>query len=198
MLTATFLIGLVVGFGLATFAGYVLQPLSLSLSLLRWRLTIAPCLPFSVHINFAVQNLTTIESLEKKYTRVESQSRPEVGKKPNPFDVGNYRNFIQVFGANPLLWFVPIFTTLGDGCHFQTAMYVELDTVTFGKESTDSSSIVVHRHDDDDDDDGDGDGGGERFMQGSELHSDEQHHDIDSESADNQLTHLTSMELLSV
>ena len=170
-----------------------------------------------MHINFAIHNLTTIESLEKNYVRVNSSDSKDgelggpLGKRPNPFDVGNYRNFIQVFGAKPLYWFLPVFTSLGDGCHFQTAMYVELDTVTFGSPTPDHAAngaaaggqvnsgqpaFIIH-HDDDEaddahqhsfDDDADSD----------QSHEDEQqpHLQLNASAGARKLNELPSLELL--
>jgi len=36
----------------------------------------------------------------------------------NPYDVGGYANWKQVFGENPLIWFLPIQSSQGTGCHF--------------------------------------------------------------------------------
>lgn len=32
-----------------------------------------------------------------------------------PYDLGRRRNWLQVYGPRPLLWFLPVFTSLGDG-----------------------------------------------------------------------------------
>jgi len=61
---------------------------------------------FFNHIRFIVNNTTTIEHVEKRKN-----------VKRNPYDLGFQRNFVQIFGTNPLLWFFPFKTTAGDG-HF--------------------------------------------------------------------------------
>ncbi len=39
----------------------------------------------------------------------------------SPFDLGSaWKNFLEVFGANPLLWALPIFSSRGDGLSFHT------------------------------------------------------------------------------
>jgi len=38
----------------------------------------------------------------------------------NPYYHGLYRNWTSVFGSNPLTWFLPIFTTPGDGMNWTT------------------------------------------------------------------------------
>ena len=145
-----------------------------------------------MHINFAIHNLTTIESLEKNYVRVNSSDSKDgelggpLGKGPNQFDVGNYRNF-------------------------QTAMYVELDTVTFGSPTPDHAAngaaaggqvnsgqpaFIIH-HDDDEaddahqhsfDDDADSD----------QSHEDEQqpHLQLNASAGARKLNELPSLELL--
>lgn len=32
-----------------------------------------------------------------------------------PYDLGRRRNWLLVYGPRPLLWFLPVFTSLGDG-----------------------------------------------------------------------------------
>jgi len=39
-------------------------------------------------------------------------------KNKNIYDIGEYNNFCQVFGDDPIYWFLPIFTSKGDGCSF--------------------------------------------------------------------------------
>jgi len=58
------------------------------------------------HIHFALTNQTTLESFGKR--------------KPNPFDLGKKKNWEQVFGADPFLWFLPVLNPVGDGYHFET------------------------------------------------------------------------------
>ena len=36
----------------------------------------------------------------------------------NPYDLGPFANFEQVFGYNVLLWFIPVPTTPGNGLSF--------------------------------------------------------------------------------
>ena len=38
----------------------------------------------------------------------------------NPFDLGKEKNWVQVFGDNPWLWFLPVGRTVGDGVHWET------------------------------------------------------------------------------
>jgi len=61
-----------------------------------------------MHYQFVLANLTTIESFE----------RDRDSKFESPYDVGPYQNWKQVFGDNPLFWFLPIGNSSGDGIHF--------------------------------------------------------------------------------
>lgn len=61
---------------------------------------------FSTHIRFICQNLTTIEHVEKRTSS------------KNPYNLGFRKNFVTVFGSNPFLWFLPIWTSQGDGVRF--------------------------------------------------------------------------------
>lgn len=45
---------------------------------------------------------------------------PIFKKQRNRYNLGAKQNFIQVFGNDPLYWFLPVFTSLGDGCSFPT------------------------------------------------------------------------------
>ncbi|KAF3939340.1 hypothetical protein ABW19_dt0204267 [Dactylella cylindrospora] len=40
---------------------------------------------------------------------------------PNAFDLGWKKNFLHVFGAKPLLWFVPVKNSIGDGWAWETS-----------------------------------------------------------------------------
>jgi len=62
------------------------------------------------HYAYTLMNQTTIEAMEKK-------SNLYTG---NIYHLGSYRNFIEVFGDNPLLWFIPVFTSKGNGLSFPT------------------------------------------------------------------------------
>jgi hypothetical protein len=53
-------------------------------------------------------NQTTIESFEK-----------HKGGSPLPYNLGKRRNWEQVFGKRPLLWFVPVANSVGDGLAFE-------------------------------------------------------------------------------
>jgi hypothetical protein len=53
---------------------------------------------------------------QQNYDRYESYLDERDNEQlPNAFDLGWKRNFLHVFGPRPLLWFVPLVTTTGDG-----------------------------------------------------------------------------------
>ena len=59
------------------------------------------------------RNATTIETLNE-ISRMRKDRIPPV----NPYNLGRKENFREVFGDNPLLWFLPIFTSRGNGLSF--------------------------------------------------------------------------------
>jgi len=59
------------------------------------------------HYFYTLRNVTTIEVLEKG-----------MRGRDNPYDLGPESNFRQVFGVNPLLWFLPVKNNIGDGLWF--------------------------------------------------------------------------------
>jgi len=56
---------------------------------------------FRFHVTLVIQNLTTIEHMDRKRG---NEARNEVVN----YDMGVYYNFIQIFGKNPWLWFLPV------------------------------------------------------------------------------------------
>lgn len=74
---------------------------------------------FVNHVKFVLRNLTTIEHVEKKRDSAR-----------HPFNLGFRRNFVQVFGSNPFLWLLPIWSTQGDGITYPLQM--------------ESSSLLAH------------------------------------------------------
>lgn len=72
---------------------------------------------FGYHIFLISQNRTTLEAF-----------RPPVfvnGKADKKgFFLGKLNNFREVLGDRPLLWFVPVFTSLGDGLTYPQTCYM--------------------------------------------------------------------------
>jgi len=71
---------------------------------------IAVCSLLCFHLQLLYYNKTTLESLRTPIF--------QSGMDPDKFNVGPYVNFTQVFGRNKLMWFLPVFSGLGDGVHF--------------------------------------------------------------------------------
>jgi len=73
------------------------------------------------HFILIFKNVTTIESLERSSTiRLKQEGTLGVKKIKEPYNIGRINNFCQVFGDSPLLWFLPINTTVGNGLFFPT------------------------------------------------------------------------------
>merc|ERR1711966_480378 len=64
------------------------------------------------HYMLLLKNMSTIEHVEKR--------DPTKKDQVNPFDLGRERNWYQVFGSNPWIWFIPVGQAAGDGVHWET------------------------------------------------------------------------------
>jgi palmitoyltransferase len=73
-------------------------------------LAVCVVLLFCCHCYLVLRNKSTLEQLRTPGFRN--------GDDKNRFDLGRYRNFKEVFGDNKMTWFLPIFTSLGDGSSF--------------------------------------------------------------------------------
>ncbi|XP_076642985.1 palmitoyltransferase ZDHHC15B isoform X4 [Halictus rubicundus] len=65
---------------------------------------------FLYHCYLVLRNRSTLEAFTPPMFRT--------GKDKNGFSLGKYKNFQEVFGDNPKLWFLPVFTSFGDGVNF--------------------------------------------------------------------------------
>ncbi len=65
-----------------------------------------------VNCGLVLNGMTIIEQAEReRFTSIEK----------NSYDVGSYRNFTNIFGTNPFLWFIPfVFNNKGKGLAFET------------------------------------------------------------------------------
>jgi hypothetical protein len=67
------------------------------------------------HLWLMMQGMTTIEFCEKNTLR---KSLAEKNNQHASYDHGLYRNFVNVFGPNPMLWLLPLSLPEGDGLQF--------------------------------------------------------------------------------
>ncbi|XP_044741786.1 palmitoyltransferase ZDHHC20-B isoform X3 [Chrysoperla carnea] len=67
---------------------------------------------FGYHCCLVYNNRTTLEAFRAPYFRT--------GEDKNGFNVGHCKNFQEVFGTKSKLWFLPVYTSLGDGLGFPT------------------------------------------------------------------------------
>ncbi|CAF4880273.1 unnamed protein product [Pieris macdunnoughi] len=99
---------------------------------------------FGYHCYLVSHNRTTLEAFRAPMFRG--------GADKNGFSIGAFKNFKEVFGNSPNLWFLPVFTSLGDGCEYPVRREHQLQTFTtapdgLGYESmgtTRSSVAVAH------------------------------------------------------
>jgi hypothetical protein len=95
-----------VGVGFAKMGPREIMTLVLMFLAVTFGLTVM-CFTFT-HLHLIFNNMTTIEYYEKSRSG-----------STNPYDLGSARkNWEQVFGTKPLLWFVPIRTSIGNGLSF--------------------------------------------------------------------------------
>ncbi|KAL1926868.1 hypothetical protein VTP01DRAFT_5198 [Rhizomucor pusillus] len=85
-------------------------------------------IPFTgFHTRQLLKNRTTIEFYEKANFRLGRVSNGRIdimrSRYFNPWDIGAKRNFIQVMGANPWKWFIPVGRPAGTGCQFPINEY---------------------------------------------------------------------------
>ncbi|XP_075750753.1 palmitoyltransferase ZDHHC15B [Rhipicephalus microplus] len=66
-----------------------------------------------IHVSLAARNATSLEAMRA----------PTFKRAGDSFDIGRRKNLMQVFGVHAVLWLVPVFTSLGDGCHFPTKLH---------------------------------------------------------------------------
>lgn len=81
------------------------------------------------HSSLIARNRTTLEAFRAPIFRS--------GPDRNGFNLGTYANFMEVFGNRKLLWFLPVFTALGDGAKFTT----RIAPASVGYQSMGTSSI---------------------------------------------------------
>ncbi|XP_037945628.1 palmitoyltransferase ZDHHC20-B isoform X2 [Teleopsis dalmanni] len=68
---------------------------------------------FGYHVYLVLMNRTTLEAFRAPIFRIG-------GPDKNGFNLGKYANFQEVFGDNWKLWFLPVYTSLGDGLQCTT------------------------------------------------------------------------------
>ncbi|XP_022184419.1 palmitoyltransferase ZDHHC15 isoform X11 [Nilaparvata lugens] len=72
---------------------------------------------FIYHCYLVMRNLSTLEAFRAPIFRT--------GEDKNGFNLGRYNNFQEVFGDNRTYWFLPIFTSFGDGVTFPERIHDE-------------------------------------------------------------------------
>ena len=96
----------------------------------------------SYHIYLVLKNTTTLEAYQPPRFKIFEYDRMK-------YDLGPKKNFISVFGDSTLLWFFPVFTSLGDGFQFQLPLLpAQLDkSITCANgEAADNNTDVPPAH----------------------------------------------------
>lgn len=79
-------------------------------------LSVISLIILTMHIKMIFLNRTTIEQLRPPLF--------ETGPDKDGFNLGKYANFLEIFGEDMKKWFLPIFTSLGNGVSFPIHMRV--------------------------------------------------------------------------
>ncbi|KAL5012252.1 hypothetical protein ScPMuIL_010803 [Solemya velum] len=79
---------------------------------------------FGYHLYLTFHNRSTLESFRAPVF--------QTGADKDGFSLGTYSNFMEVFGDNKLKWFLPVFTSKGDGVFFPTKTAPALSYQTMG------------------------------------------------------------------
>ncbi|KAJ3089071.1 hypothetical protein HK102_007262 [Quaeritorhiza haematococci] len=64
----------------------------------------------AMHTGLLLSNRTTIESMEGARSIRIDENTVRTCRDTNIYDLGAKKNFVQVMGTNPVLWFVPVYT----------------------------------------------------------------------------------------
>lgn len=99
---------------------------------------ISLCSLFSYHIYLISQNRTTLEAFRPPVFRHGGSDR-------RGFYLGKCNNFREVLGDQPLLWFVPVFSSLGDGLTFPRQCQLDEDAELGGSGLTESREYMNNR-----------------------------------------------------
>lgn len=88
------------------------------------------------HVFLLIVNRTTLEQFRKPIL--------ETGSSGKAWNMGTFRNLQEVFGDIGCLWFLPVFTSMGNGTHFSCPRMVRVASSGFGSGRKYDSVIVIH------------------------------------------------------
>lgn len=92
---------------------------------------------FFYHCYLVMHNRSTLEAFRAPIFRT--------GPDKNGFSLGRYNNFLEVFGENPKTWFLPVYTSLGDGVVYPVQSQHQLSSYqSMDNTHTRSDQRVLH------------------------------------------------------
>ncbi|XP_053965424.1 palmitoyltransferase ZDHHC20-B isoform X2 [Anastrepha ludens] len=88
---------------------------------------------FGYHIYLTLMNRTTLEAFRAPIFRIG-------GPDKNGYNLGKYANFQEVFGDNWRLWFLPVYSSVGDGLTYTTQKQHQMQLYDSMGDTTQQSS----------------------------------------------------------
>ncbi|XP_017466716.1 PREDICTED: palmitoyltransferase ZDHHC15 isoform X2 [Rhagoletis zephyria] len=92
---------------------------------------------FGYHVYLTLMNRTTLEAFRAPIFRIG-------GPDKNGYNLGKYANFQEVFGDNWKLWFLPVYTSVGDGLTYNTQKQHQMPSYDSMGDTTQQTSHSQH------------------------------------------------------
>ncbi|XP_028902098.1 palmitoyltransferase ZDHHC20-B isoform X6 [Zeugodacus cucurbitae] len=89
---------------------------------------------FGYHVYLTLMNRTTLEAFRAPIFRIG-------GPDKNGYNLGKYANFQEVFGDNWKLWFLPVYTSVGDGLTYTTQKQHQMQSYDSMGDTTQRTSM---------------------------------------------------------
>ncbi|XP_054090929.1 palmitoyltransferase ZDHHC20-B isoform X2 [Zeugodacus cucurbitae] len=91
---------------------------------------------FGYHVYLTLMNRTTLEAFRAPIFRIG-------GPDKNGYNLGKYANFQEVFGDNWKLWFLPVYTSVGDGLTYTTQKQHQMQSYDSMGDTTQRTRFLI-------------------------------------------------------